>query len=62
MCGHCGLRAVQPSEMVGFKKRRIRNILCFNVDKPAYKICDIPKRAFVVTKLLENELLRVIRV
>jgi hypothetical protein len=62
MCGHCGLRFVQPSEMVDFKKQRIRIILCFNVEKTAYKTCDMLKRPFVTTRLLENKLLSVIRV
>jgi len=62
MYGHCGLRSVQPSEMVDFKKQRFRIILCFNFDKPAYKTCDVLKRPFVMTRLLENKLLSVIPV
>jgi len=53
---------VQPSEMIDFKKQRIRIMLCFNINKPTYKTCDMLKRPFVITRSLENKLLGVIRV
>ena len=60
--GNCDVRSLQPSEMTDFVKQSIFIMLCFNLDKPAYKTCDMLKRPFVMTRLGENKLLTAIRV